>query len=120
MLKTAWEVGSTYLTRHHVIEHALHGLAVRQRALPRLAVGLALAALTLVRVQQQHQLLLDQLALLRVRDGPRVGLLRGLRRRRLRRRLRLRLWYVLLLVMRFYILIHFFTINMRMECVYAI
>lgn len=81
----------TYLTGHHMVQHSLHSLAVRQGALPRLAVGLLLAALALVRVQQQHELLLDQLALLRVCDGARARLLRRTARRALRRRLRLRL-----------------------------
>lgn len=52
----------------HVVEHVLHGAAVRQRARPHLAVGL-LPPLALVRVEQQNQLLLDQLPLLRVGRG---------------------------------------------------
>lgn len=47
------------LTCRHVIQDVLHRLAVRQRALPRLAVRLRLPPLALVGVQQQHQLLLD-------------------------------------------------------------
>lgn len=52
----------------HVVEDVLHGPAVRQGAGPHLAVGL-LTPLALVRVEQQDQLLLDQLPLLRVRRG---------------------------------------------------
>lgn len=52
----------------HVVEDVLHGPAVGQRASSHLAVGL-LAPLALVGVEQQNQLLLDQLALLRVGRG---------------------------------------------------
>lgn len=52
----------------HVVENILHGPAVGQRARSHLAVGL-LAPLALVGVEQQNQLLLDQLALLRVSRG---------------------------------------------------
>lgn len=49
----------------HVVENVLHGPAVGQGTGPHLAVGL-FAPLALVRMEQQDQLLLDQLALLRV------------------------------------------------------
>ena len=52
----------------HVVEDVLHGAAVGQIARAHLAVGL-FSPLALVRVQQEHQLLLDQLALLRVGRG---------------------------------------------------
>lgn len=58
----------------HVVENVLHGAAVRERTGPHLPVGL-LPSLALVCVEQQDQLLLDQLALLRVScgDGRRHG-----------------------------------------------
>ena len=52
----------------HVVQHVLHGATVRQGAGPHLPVGL-LSTLALVCVEQQDQLLLDQLALLRVSRG---------------------------------------------------
>lgn len=52
----------------HVVEDVLHGPAVGQGAGSHLAVGL-LAPLALVGVEQQNQLLLDQLTLLRVGRG---------------------------------------------------
>ena len=54
----------------HVVQHVLHGATVREGTGPHLPVGL-LSTLALVCVEQQDQLLLDQLALLRVscRDG---------------------------------------------------
>lgn len=54
----------------HVVEDVFHGPAVGEGTRPHLAVGL-LTPLALVRVEQQDQLLLDQLALLRV--GRRTG-----------------------------------------------
>lgn len=56
----------------HVVEHILHGAAVRQVALPNLAVGL-LSPLALVCVEQEDQLLLNQLPLLRVRSRGRCA-----------------------------------------------
>lgn len=52
----------------HVVEHILHGAAVGQVALPHLPVGL-LPPLALVRVEQEDELLLDELPLLRVGSG---------------------------------------------------
>ena len=52
----------------HVVEDVLHGAAVGQGAGLQLPVGL-LPSLALVCVKQQDQLLLDQLALLRVGCG---------------------------------------------------
>lgn len=49
----------------HVVKDILEGSAVRQIAHVHLATGL-LAALALMRMQKEHQLLLDQLALLRI------------------------------------------------------
>jgi len=62
--------GLAGLAVRHVVEDVLHGAAVGQVALPHLPVGL-LPPLALVRVEQEHQLLLDQLALLGVRRGGR-------------------------------------------------
>lgn len=53
------------LARRHMIEHVLHCFAVRQRTV-HLTVALRLPPLALMRVKQQHQLLLDELALLGV------------------------------------------------------
>lgn len=61
--------GLASLAVRHVVEDVLHGAAVREGAGAHLAVGL-LAPLTLVSVEQQDQLLLDQLALLGVCRGP--------------------------------------------------
>lgn len=61
--------GLASLAVRHVVEDVLHGAAVREGAGTHLAVGL-LAPLTLVSVEQQDQLLLDQLALLGVCRGP--------------------------------------------------
>jgi len=54
----------------HVVEDVLHGATVGQVALAHLPVGL-LPPLALVGMEEQHQLLLDQLALLRVGRGGR-------------------------------------------------
>lgn len=61
--------GLAGLAVRHVVEDVLHGAAVREGAGAHLAVGL-LAPLTLVSVEQQNQLLLDQFALLGVCCGP--------------------------------------------------
>ena len=52
---------------HDVSEHLLHHLAVGKTAAIALALPLSLQAL--VRMKQQHQLLLDQLGLLLVRGN---------------------------------------------------
>lgn len=57
--------GFASLTMRHVVEDVLHGAAVRQSTGSHLPVGL-LPTLALVCVEQQDQLLLDQLALLRI------------------------------------------------------
>lgn len=62
--------GLASLTVSHVVEHVLHGAAVRQVALPHLPVGL-LPPLALVRVKQQDELLLNQLPLFGVCGGGR-------------------------------------------------
>ena len=56
---------------HDVPEHLLHHLAVGKTAAIALALSLLLQAL--VRMKQQHQLLLDQLGLLLVRDDTAVA-----------------------------------------------
>ena len=63
--------GLASLAGGHVVQHVLHGPAVGQRTLPHLSsissiLLLPISSLTLVSMQQQHQLLLDQLPLLRV------------------------------------------------------
>jgi hypothetical protein len=60
----------------HVVEDILHGAAVWQGAGPHLPIGL-LSPLALVGVEQEHQLLLDQFALLRVGRGARDGYTAG-------------------------------------------
>ena len=57
------------LARGHVVQHVLHGAAVRQTALRHLAAvlsDLVVPPLTLVSVEQEDQLLLDELPLLGV------------------------------------------------------
>ena len=66
----------------HVVQHVLHGAAVGKVALPHLAVRL-LSPLALVGMEQEHQLLLDQLAFLRVGRRRRSGHCRRGRRRHL-------------------------------------
>ena len=59
--------GLARLTSGHVVENILHGPAVGESALPLLTAGLLpVSPGTLVGVEEQHQLLLDQLPLLRV------------------------------------------------------
>ena len=63
--------GLASLAGGHVVQHVLHGPAVGQCALSHLCsisciLLLSISSLTLVSMQQQHQLLLDQLPLLRV------------------------------------------------------
>ena len=65
MLRVLTLAGFASLAVGHVVEDVLHGAAVGQVARAHLAVGL-LAPLALVRVQQEHQLLLNEFALLRV------------------------------------------------------
>lgn len=60
--------GLASLAVSHVVEDVLHCAAVRQVALPNLAVCL-LPPLALVCMKQEYQLLLDQLALFRVSCG---------------------------------------------------
>lgn len=51
-----------------MVEYVLHSAAVREGAGPHLSIGL-LSSLALVCMEQQYQLLLDQLPLLRVSCG---------------------------------------------------
>lgn len=63
--------GFARLAVGHVVEDILHGATVWEVALPHLTIGL-FPALTLMGMQQENQLLLDQLPLLRVCSvGPR-------------------------------------------------
>lgn len=52
------------LAARHMVQNVFHGFAVRQVALPLLAVSLVFTTLAVVRMQEQQQLLLDELALL--------------------------------------------------------
>ena len=63
--------GFTRLAGRHVVQHVLHGPAVRESALPHLrsvpgTLLLPVSPGALVSMEEQHQLLLDQLPLLRV------------------------------------------------------
>ena len=67
--------GLPRLTSGHVVEDILHGPAVGEGALPLLAAGLlSVPPGALVGMEEQHQLLLDQLPLLRVRRVRGAGL----------------------------------------------
>lgn len=68
--------GFPSLTVCHVIQNIFHGSTVWERAGPDLSIRL-LSSLTLVGVKQENQLLLYELALLRVRGGARRNRLCG-------------------------------------------
>lgn len=69
--------GLSRLAMGHVIEDIFHGSTVGKRTRPHLSIGL-LAPLALVRVEEQDQLLLDELALLGIRSwASRHGLRRN-------------------------------------------
>lgn len=57
--------GFASLAMSHVVQDVLHGATVRKVALPHFPIGL-LPPLALVRVEQEDQLLLNKLPLLRV------------------------------------------------------
>lgn len=62
--------GLASLAMSHVVQHVLHGATVGQVARPHLPIGL-FPPLTLVRVEQEDELLLDELPLLGIGCGRR-------------------------------------------------